>query len=76
MLYDDDDDDNNDDLTDRQSMSLGTGAINSWWGPSKNTLHSEEVPRQWEPSMQVAMNQHHHTKETSIKKLAWRDTHR
>ena len=55
-------------------MSLGTGAIKSWWGPREKTRHSVEVPWQpceREPALQAANNQNRHTEGTSAKKLTW-----
>ena len=59
-------------------MSLGTGAIKSWWGPRENTRHSMQVP--WhpcerEPALQAANNQNQHTEGTSLKKLTWPNTY-
>ena len=56
----------------RQLMSLGTSAIQGWWGPSAKTRHSKEVPWQsceQEPALKVATNQHCHTEGTSVEKL-------
>ena len=59
-------------------MSLGTGAIQGWWGPRANTRHSREVPWQpceREPALQAATNRHRHTEGTSVEKLTWPDTY-
>jgi len=50
-------------------MSLGTGAIKGWQGPSENIRHSREVPCEQDPALQEATNQHSHTERTSVEKL-------
>jgi len=53
-------------------MSLGTGAIEDWWGPHKNSRHSREVPWQlWEqePALQAVTTQHCHTEGISVEKF-------